>query len=113
MTYKAKKGDVVAVELRHSSTYVHGRTERSSTWHLGRVGSATRDGSVKTAIVVEPTESGRPFERVCHEYDRNRGYGWAAHTISTDELRQAAATLPPAVFNSADELRAAIMAAAG
>lgn len=108
-SYKARKGDLCAVELRHSSTYMHGRTEPRSTWHVGIIGSATRDGFIKTAIVMLPTESGKPFEHICREYDRGRGTGWAALTISSPIYREAAATLIGQEFETMDALRDAIL----
>ncbi|MDE2103648.1 MAG: hypothetical protein KGL39_40795 [Patescibacteria group bacterium] len=108
-SYCARKGDACAVELRHSMTYVHGRTERRSTWHVGTVLSASRDGIVKTVRVMLPTESGKPFERVCREYDRDKGYGWSAYTISDPVARLAASEMPPAEYRSADEIKAAIL----
>lgn len=109
-SYKARKGDLCTVELRHSSSYMHGRTESRSTWHVGIVGSATRDGLIKTAIVMLP-ESGKSFEHICREYDRGRGRGtgWAALTISSPIYREAAATLIGQEFETMDALRDAIL----
>jgi hypothetical protein len=109
--YVARKGDVVAIERRHSSTYVHGQTVRHSTWHVGRVESASRDGLVKSASADLPTESGRPFPMKFGEWERQHNV-WAAYTITDVRLREAAARLVPCEFQSGEELKAAIRAAA-
>ena len=109
--YLARKGDVVAIEHRHSSTYVHGKTVRHRTYHIGRATSVRRDGFVKSASAEVPTGSGTPFLRQFSEWDRQHN-GWAAFTISTPELRAAAEKLIPCSFDSAEALKAAILAAA-
>lgn len=112
LLYRARKGDVVAIERRHSSTFMHGRTERSSSWHIGRAESVARNGVVKTASADLPTESGRPFPMLFREYDRDKGCGWSALTIADARMREAAAKLVGREFATVEALRAAIVAAA-
>lgn len=109
--YMARKGDVIAIEIRHSSTYMHGETVRHRTYHIGRAESVRRDGFVKSASAELPTESGKSYLTKYGEWQRSHNM-CAFLTISDAALRAAAATLIPCSFDSAEELKAAIHAAA-
>lgn len=95
--YRARKGDVCAIEQRHSSY-----SKPRSTWYVGRVESASRAGVIKTASADLPTESGKPFPMAFREYDRDATVGWRTLTISNPIMRVAATNLIGREFASSD-----------
>lgn len=103
MEYQAKKGDIIAVERKHSSTYVHGETVRHSTWHIGRATSVRRDGMVKSAVLAD--------RRTFGDYERQHNMVRFL-VISDAALRAAAETIMGQEFTSGEELKNAIRSAA-
>jgi hypothetical protein len=109
-TYRARKGDICAIEQRHSSHSTMFKAQRWSTWYIGRVESATREGQIKSASADLPTDSGKPFPMTFREYNRAAASGWVGYTITNPAMRAAAMALIGREFQSGDDLRAAIQA---
>jgi len=99
--YLARKGDLLAIERRHSSTRVHGATIRNSEWVIGKAKSVARDGFVKSAVDM----NGHEFT----EYDQTHNL-CVFYKIASADQRAAAAKLGTATFATKEELRAAIIA---
>jgi hypothetical protein len=103
----AKKGDLVALETTHTAHFINPyRSESHSEWCLVRVASATREGIVKSVEGAFGT-----VRKLAHMSGKPR-----VHTISGDkqtaaERLVAVITLTHRGYHSADELRAAILAA--
>src|SRR6516225_8676548 len=103
---KAKKGDLVALETTLTAHFVNPyRSETRSEWTLVRVASATRDGIVKA---IE-TKWGC-VQKLAHMTGNPR-----VHTLPNHQ-EQAARLLKSCAgdqnyWNSAEQLRAAILAA--
>lgn len=101
----AKRGEMVAFEKSHSYTSISDGTVRYSTFHLGEVDRASRDGVVKA---IRPNKGSYVPVRV----DR----GVTVYTISAERQAQARALFAGAVypgleFESAAALRDAVLAA--
>jgi hypothetical protein len=76
-------------------------------WYIGRVKSAKRHGTIKTAEFYGQNEGFPVWTQEAREYDR--GSWWRAYTISA-EYQSRASELIGREFSSGDELRAAIKA---
>ena len=74
-TVKARKGDLVVLEVPHSSTSVKLKTERWSTFEVALAGKVGRDGTVKSAYRPE----GYPLPRTFTEREVER---YRVHVVS-------------------------------
>lgn len=109
-TCKAKRGDLVALELRRS--YVHASSGRheSTAWEVREVAGITRDGAVRTTRRLDDPD-GRPIRlELEHGLISRRVIG--ATTVDLDAVKAAvlahtydgpAGTLKP--FDTLEELR--------
>jgi hypothetical protein len=105
-TATAKKGDLVALETTRTTSYVNPyRSETHSEWSLVRVASATRDGIVKSVEGAFGT-----VQKLAHMCGRPRVHTLGDKQANAERL-VSIITLTHKAYHSADELRAAILAA--
>lgn len=100
---KARKGDIVVIEIEHSSTAANFKTTYYTRWNLGTVYKASRDGRVERVVMagsshsVEVARLGR------------------VHTISArqGEAKRLLETIGRGgrEFETSDDIKAAILAA--
>jgi len=106
-TYKPKKGHVVAIERVHSNHFLPlGKREEYRDWTLGRAARVTRAGIVEAFYLGSTDQPGMLWS-----VDRTTRVA----VISDDALRDKAKRLLESrghePFETADELKAAIVAA--
>ena len=102
----ARKGDLVALETTHTAHFVNPyRSETHSEWCLVRVASATREGIVKSVEGAFGT-----VRKLAHMSGKPRVHTMANHQKAAERL-VSVITLTHKGYHSADELRAAILAA--
>jgi hypothetical protein len=102
----AKKGDLVALETTRTISYINPyRTETSTEWTVVRVASATRDGIVKSVEGAFGT-----VQKLAHMCGRPRVHTLGYKQANAERL-MSIITLTHRAYHSADELRAAILAA--
>lgn len=109
----AKRGDVVAVKVRSSSTAMHGPTTSLWTWHLGTAGHVTREGVVQSAIVMRQCDDGSLWREERKAYDR--GSWWEPLTISGPMQQAARAAFdaaPGHEYQTQEQLRDMILSRA-
>jgi len=103
MTYKAKKGDVIAIERVHSCHSIGMKRTEWRDWTLGRVARASRSGAVDQFTIGDSS--------LVWSVDRNVRIA----TISDPEKRAAAervlAIRGNAPFDTIDDIRAEILCA--
>lgn len=100
---KARKGDIVVIEIEHSSTAANFKTTYYTRWNLATVYKATRDGRVQRVVMAGSSHSVEV------------GRIGKVHTLATRqaEAKRLLETIGRAgrEFETCDDIKAAILAA--